>query len=44
MQNLLVKDDIVDDVDAYVQGLLLEAFDCVVYFGYPVDEVRPVNI
>lgn len=39
-----MQDNVVNDVDANVQRLLLEALDCVVYFGYPVDQVRPVDV
>ena len=42
--DLLMKYDIVYDVYANMQRLLLQTFDRVVYFGYPINEVRSINI
>ena len=42
--DLLVKYHIVNDVNAYMQRLLFQTFNRVVYFGNPINEVRSINI
>lgn len=42
--NLLCQNQVIDYAYTNVQGLLLQAFDLVVYFRNPVNQIRPVQL